>query len=251
MKSRKSRSTRLREKAVTVIQAWARGFLTRRVLQRLGQMPNSRFTANVCVSAIHSRKVSIAEACIELYDAFSIEAWPELLRKSHRSSIVVYEEPIELSSKRPLQLLDYEEDDSRHFVYYDDLNRSRLRTRGVAGSTPLRSRRHSPYESGWNQRILQDFYNVKVPVTTMLVKRTQSRLLLDTASTPLTRLKHRIKRSHSTSTKNSSDDGDKHMRRPQSRVLDTLDPQVSGKLRYSPKQKGTPARRRPGGKATS
>lgn len=244
MKARKARSTRLREKAVITIQAWVRGFLVRRAVQRskgCGLLLSTR----VCASGGHDRTISLSGAGIELYDAFGLQMWDSVPRRTTRSSIVVYEEPIELSSKRPLQLLEYEEDDSRHFVYYDELNRSNSRIRG-RGNTPQRTRRHSPYDSIWNKRILQDFYNVKVPVSTVLVKKTASRVMLDTAGTPLTQIKHRIKRSHSTSTKNSSDDGERRrLGRPRSRVLDAIEPLTASKLRYqTPKQKQTPSRRR-------
>ena len=195
----------------------------------------------LCVSA--TRALSIVEAGVQLYDAFGLQGWGRLPRRTHRSSIVVYEEPIELSSKNPLRLQEYEAD-SRHLVDYDELNRSNSRIRG-RNCTPQRARRQSPYESAWNQRILQDFYNVHVPVSTIIVKKTPSRLLLDTAGTPLTQIHHKIKRSRSTSTKNSSDDGERRLRRPRSRVLDCVEPLTTSKLRYqTPRQKLTLSRRR-------
>ena len=244
MKARKARSTRLREKAVMLIQAWVRGFLVRRGMQR-AKGCGLLLSARVCASGSHERALSLTGAGIELYDPFGLQVWENGPRRTNRSSIVVYEEPIELSSKRPLQLLEYEEDDSRHFIYYDELNRSNSRIRG-RGSTPQRSRRHSPYDSIWNKRILQDFYNVKVPVSTVLVRKTASRVMLDTAGTPLTQIKHRIKRSHSTSTKNSSEDGERRrVGRARSRVLEAIEPLTATKLRYqTPKQKQTPSRRR-------
>lgn len=215
-----------------MIQSCLQGFLVRRALQHCEQqLPGT------------SSLLSLSQVGVERYDAFGLQAWGSGLRRTHRSSIVVYEEPIELSSKHPPSQLAGEGKDSGALLYYDELNHSNSRAREHS-STPQRSRWHSPYESVWNKRILQEFYNVHVPVCTLLVKRTASRMMLDTAGTPLTQLQHKIKRSNSTSTKRSSDDD--RLRRPLSKALDSMESLTTSKVRYqTPRKKLTPARRRP------
>lgn len=120
--------------------------------------------------------ISLYSAGLALYDPYDWEqaSWQRLHTATIEKHVVVSEETIDASAilKNSNSMLEPEGDVSRHYVSYDDLNRSRHKLR------PIGHKRHlakSPYDSEWNQRVLSDYYQVKTK-SDIVIKRSRSRI---------------------------------------------------------------------------
>ncbi|CAG9323649.1 unnamed protein product [Blepharisma stoltei] len=128
-------------------------------------------------------------AGIPLYDSFSIVDSPpkHLMRKNklkHISSKSVKNLPKQsrvaklpraISHKVILGEVENTDNDSRHYVYYDELNRSRSKKKRIQ---PIQSRNdRSPYSSNWNVKALNEFYkeNIKRRSTSLRLTNSTSK----------------------------------------------------------------------------
>ncbi|CAG9327853.1 unnamed protein product [Blepharisma stoltei] len=124
--------------------------------------------------ALAETSLNIANVGIQLYDPFSIvdtmirpstrlkTARAISLRSKSNKSLLKRDQSMKGANTKSYRFIPTEieadENDTRYYVFYDELSKSRSRRK----LSPLNARRNrSPYSTNWNARVLHDSYNIK------------------------------------------------------------------------------------------